>query len=290
MNALKSAAFAVATAGTAISANAEIFQLAAAGGQPALEYQAAANPFKPYVAQLYTPGGVAVLRDSPADHVHHHAVMFAVSVEGVSFWEEKPTAGRQLPRETKPERSRLQQALDWKLPDGRVVLNEERTIALHQEAGLPATLLTWRSRLRAPPRMANVKLTGSHYYGLGARFVIPMDKDGVFLNAADAAGEPVRGTERLTPAAWCAYRAAAGGKPVTFAVFDHPANLRHPARMFTMMGPFAYLGATLNLWKEPYTLESARPLDLRYGVAVWDGKIEKAAIDALYQRWLQLAE
>lgn len=274
----------------ALTAQAEVIKLAGAGGQPVLAYQAAANPFKPYVAQLYTPAGIAVLRDSPKDHVHHHALMFAVSVEGVSFWEEKPAAGRQVPTETRPERTRLRQALQWTLADGRVVAREERLIAVHAEAAPRATLLTWRSQLQPPPQMSSVTLTGSHYYGLGLRFVVPMDKGGAFLNSADAAGESVRGTERLMAAAWCAYRAAVDGQPVTVAVFDHPANLRHPARMFTMMGPFAYLGATLNLWKEPYTLEAARPLDLRYGVAVWDGNTEKAAIDALYRRWLKLTE
>ena len=282
--------FVFALLGLTATVHAETITLAAAGGQPVLQYQAAANPFKPYVAQLYTPGGVAVLRDSPSDHLHHHALMFAVSVEGVSFWEERPACGRQVPREFKQERDRLAQALDWTTPEGKVVLREERTLKIHAEMARTVTLLTWRSRLQVPSDREKVALTGSHYYGLGARFVTAMDQDGVFVNSAGAAGEVVRGTERLTNAAWCAYTAAVDGKPVTFALFDHPANLRHPSRMFTMTVKFAYLAATLNLWKEPYTLEAARPLDLRYGVALWDGKVEPAAITALYLRWKKLAE
>jgi hypothetical protein len=273
-----------------IPAEADIATLTAVGGQPALEYQRAASPYKPYVAQLYTPRGVAVLRDAPADHLHHHGLMFAVSVEGASFWEERPTSGRQEPRTFKAEPSRLIQTLDWKLPDGRVVLVEERTLAIQRERGAPATMLTWRSRLQAPRDPATVTLTGSHYYGLGARFVASMDQNGAFSNSAGATGEVVRGTERLTPAAWCAYAAAVDGKPVTVAIFDHPSNLRHPARMFTMAAKFAYLGATLNLWKEPYTLAGGRPLDLRYGVAVWDGKADRAAIAGLYERWVKGTE
>ncbi|MHC4656117.1 MAG: DUF6807 family protein, partial [Planctomycetota bacterium] len=53
-------------------------------------------PFKPYVQQLFSPAGVNILRDAPADHLHHHALMFAVKVNGVNFWEETPTAGKQL--------------------------------------------------------------------------------------------------------------------------------------------------------------------------------------------------
>ncbi|MBM3852441.1 MAG: hypothetical protein FJ399_04715 [Verrucomicrobia bacterium] len=259
----------------------------AAGGS-ALEYQAAANPFKPYVAQLFTPAGRAVLRDAPKDHLHHHALMFAVSVEGVSFWEERPAAGRQVPVELKRERDRLSQSLDWTTSEGKVVLREERSVQLHEVPGRAATLLTWHSRLQAPAGTGSVKLTGSHYYGLGMRFVESMDNVGEFFNSAKSEGESVRGTERLTNAAWCAYTAAVAGRPVTVAVFSHPANLRHPPRMFTMTSKFAYLGATLNLWKEPSTLEAGRPIDLRYGVAAWDGRPDAAAVEALYRRWREL--
>ena len=58
-------------------------------------------------------------------------------------------------------------------------------------------------------------------------------------HADDKPGEIVRGDERLTAAKWCAYTAKADGKPVTAAIFDHPGNVRHPAKMFTMSKPFA---------------------------------------------------
>ena len=98
---------------------------------------------------------------------------------------------------------------------------------------------------------------------------------GRFFNADDKPGEVVRGDERLTPVKWCAYTAKADGKPVTVAVFDHPKNPRYPAKMFTMTKPFAYLSATGNEWKEPITIKAGEPLNLRYGVAVWDGEVDK---------------
>ena len=84
------------------------------------------------------------------------------------------------------------------------------------------------------------------------------------------------------------YTAPADGKPVTAALFDHPSNPRHPARMFSMVTPFAYLSATLNLAKEPMTITKAQPLTVRYGVALWDGKREPAQVQALYRKWLAL--
>lgn len=267
---------------------AEIIQLAAADGRPVLTYEAAASPNKPYVAQLYTPGGVAVLRDAPADHLHHHALMFAVSVAGVSFWEEKAAGGRQVPLTLRQMPDRIEQTLAWTTPEGRIVLREERLVQAWP--GRTATLLSWRSRLRPPADAASAVLTGSHYYGLGARFVTDMDRGGEFSFGAATAGEVVRGTERLTSAPWGAYAAVVAGKPVTFAIFSHPGNVRHPPRLFTMTAPFAYLAATLNLWKEPYSLSAARPLELRYGVALWDGRQDAAAIEAMYRTWVKLAE
>jgi len=130
-------------------------------------------------------------------------------------------------------------------------------------------------------------LTGEHYFGLGLRFVESMDRGGRFLNAEGSAGESVRGSERLTPAKWCAYTATADGHPVTVAVFDHPSNPRHPARMFTMTPPFAYIAATLNLWKEPMTLKAGEVLELIYGIALWDGELQPAEIERVYRLWVQ---
>ncbi|GAH87670.1 unnamed protein product, partial [marine sediment metagenome] len=59
-----------------------------------LRYHYRDVPFKPCVQQLFSPRGVNVLRDAPADHQHHHALMFAVSVDGVNFWEEQQAPGR----------------------------------------------------------------------------------------------------------------------------------------------------------------------------------------------------
>jgi hypothetical protein len=111
-----------------------------------------------------------------------------------------------------------------------------------------------------------------------------MDRDGAFLCLAGGSTLTHRDEQRLVQAPWCAYTAAVNGKPVTMAMFHHPDNVR-PAAWFTMTRPFAYLSATLDLAK-PLTLSGDRPLVLRYGVALWDGKIAAEAIGAIFQAWL----
>jgi len=253
--------------------------------------------FKPYVQQLYSPSGINILRDAPSDHLHHHALMYAVAVDGVNFWEEQTEPGRQLHKrfgdmsidknDNAPGAGFTEQ-IDWINPRSReLLLKERRTIKVCQLDDVKATLLNWQSSLEVPSGKKSMTLTGSHYFGLGMRFLESMDTGGQFLNATGESGDIVRGAERLARADWCAYTAKADGKIVTIAMFGHPENLRHPMHWFTMTTPFAYLAATLNLHKEPLEVTSEKPLVLRYAVVVWDGRIDKSKIDGIYRRWIE---
>jgi hypothetical protein len=116
------------------------------------------------------------------------------------------------------------------------------------------------------------------------RFVESMDTGGEFLTPAEEEGVVVQGTEKATRATWSAFHGNADGKPVTVAMFDAPDNPRHPATWFTMTAPFAYLSATMNL-TEKMTISRDQPLKAKYGVAVWDGTVDKAEIERVYQAW-----
>jgi hypothetical protein len=273
-----------------------------AGSQLLLRYPYRNVPFKPCVQLLFSPAGVNILRDAPADHLHHHALMFAIKVDGVNFWEETPTAGKQLHQsftdvktDTKTDaendiRLEIRQAsftelIDWSTSNRKLLLKEQRKIDVRQGTDLGATLLTWQSKFELPNEKESATITGSHYHGLGIRFVKSMDSAGRHFNADGKTGTVFRGDEKLLRSTWCAYTANADGKPVTVAMFDHPQNPRHPATFFTMTKPFAYLSATLNLHKEPLKVVSDKPLILRYAVAVWDGKVENDRIDKLYRLW-----
>jgi hypothetical protein len=266
-----------------------------AAGKPVLVYRFGGVPMKPYVKELYTPAGVQVLRDSPHDHKHHHGLMFAIGIDGVDFWSENAKCGREVHRGLEgvnstahngTARAAFTETLDWIAPGAEKPLaTERRAIQVCRPAGGEVTLVTWQTRLEPATGRKSIKLGGSHYFGLGMRFVTSMDKAGRFFNADKKEGTLVRGQERVTPTRWCAYTSPAGGKTVTVAMFDDPKNPRHPAWFFTMPAPFAYLSATLNLWKQPMTVEAGKPLVLRYGVALWDGQVKPAEVEKLYQRW-----
>ena len=268
-----------------------------------LRYSYRDVPFKPYVKELFTPGGVNVLLDAPADHLHHHALMFAVTAEGVDFWAEQSAAGgpgRQahqrfddvrVDRRDGAHLAGFSQRIDWQNPQGgQLVLKEIRTVEICNLAEPKAALLIWQSQFETPDGKESVTLSGSHYQGLGLRFVRSMDLEGEFRNADGKEGTVFRGEERLVRSRWCAYTAKAQSKDVTVAMFDHPGNERHPATWFMMNKPFAYLSATLALHEQPLKVESDNPLVLRYAVALWDGRIEDAKIEELYKRWAALPQ
>lgn len=266
--------------------------------KPILEYQCQPHPYKVYVSKLYSPGGVQILRDSPHDHVHHHALMYAIGIDKIDFWAEfgPDQDGKQVARNTLCRtathgaygEATIAQTVDWIDPSHDVRVTEARRVTAHVGAAADVTLLTWESQFEPAGDRKSVEFWGRHYFGLGMRFVVPMDKGGTFINAAKAPGKVVRGTEKLARADWCAYTANVEGKPVTVAMFDAPDNPRHPATWFTMTSPFAYLSATLDLEKKTMLVESGKPVRLRYGVALWDGQVGADRVQQVYERWCAL--
>ena len=292
--------------------------LCTANGKPLFVYRVSPSSsyeqlpekeYKTYISELYTPEGRNILRDSPWDHVHHHALMFAIAADDVNFWEEhgKDNAGVQFERSTFASQTEqfmqnvngseqwtskagILRQVDWYKPDKTVVIQEDRSIRAILASDDDVTLLTWTSTLAVGGR-ESVKLSGSHYYGLGMRFDETMDKNGTFFCDADStiANDNVRGDEKKTPCKWMAYTAELHGKPVTVAVFDAPGNPR-PMSAFTMGESgqsFAYISATVDLEKEPITLEKGKPLTFEYGVAVWEGKKSTDDVQNAWCFWLE---
>ena len=122
---------------------------------------------KPYVDQLFSPAGVQVLRDSPHDHKHHHGLMYAVSVDGVNFWEEASRSSEREKHRSLKEvdggvprrhlRVGFAEELDWMGPaTDKPLLVERREIDVletggsRSAAGLGATLVDWRCRFAVP--------------------------------------------------------------------------------------------------------------------------------------------
>jgi len=255
--------------------------------KPLARYRFGNVPFKPYIDELWTPSGKNVLRDAPWDHLHHHALMYAIRVNGCNFWEEaNENSGKQISLlVTHPEANAVESELDWNAPGPKTLLKETRKISVDQKDDV--TLLDWRSNFTA---VEDAVLTGAHYNGLGLRFLEEMDTGGRFFSdAGNVRNETVRGDEQLTRCRWMAYTANLSGAPVTVAVFDHPSN-PVPMTAFTMgdaSDAFAYLAATMNLHRVPINLKADETFAIKYRVAVWDGEVSPETVEARYREFVQ---
>ena len=283
---------ALATVLTAAAAPPTI-PLRAPGGPVIANYQAQANPQKPYIAQLFVPGEKAVplLEDSPADHVHHHGLMLAYKVNDTDFWAEKDIVnlGREVPEAgggPVAGGDGYKQTLRWLATDGTPLLTETRELRVRTGTSKVGAVnwLYWDSTLTPAAGRDQVTLSGSHYYGLGMRFLPAWADHGKFVWQDTKGQQVVRGDERLTPGTWCAVRCEVDGAPVTVLMVDHPKNPR-PVQWFTMATPFCYLSATLGLHEKTATLAAGATWTLRYGVAVIAGTPDQAELGVLAEAW-----
>ncbi|MDR3233659.1 MAG: PmoA family protein [Planctomycetaceae bacterium] len=259
-------------------------------GKLIAEYRYADAPYKPYIVTLRTPSGKNILRDAPHDHKHHHALMFALAVNGTNFWEEISNAGKEITNDIAVQPSSLKSGLVWQNAAGKVLLKEDRTISV---TGSPeVTLLDWQSVLKHPTDLPNdppvdFDKSAHHYYGLGIRFDQSMDKQGVFFNSTGKnEGTLVRGDERLTPCHWTACTAKLHGESVTVAVFGNPKN-PVPTLAFTMgdrVAHFKYIGISMNFHREPRQMQPKETMTFNFRVAVWDGEVSPETVEKEYQK------
>jgi hypothetical protein len=273
-------------------------------GQRILRYAFAPQMFKPYVKELSPLQGRNILLDAPADHLHHHALMYAVQVNDVNFWAETPGCGIQkVIRTDKPEitvnpqgfpETRLSQWIHWVtapeafLPDTAPValMLEQRTLILTIDEANREVALHWRSEFQAGSKTNQVILRGANYFGLGLRFLRELDPVAKHENTG---GIPDLSDNRQDASrhAWGSVVFDKPGQPASLVVFGHPSNARRDPWFFTMRTPFAYLSATQGLDREPLVYRSGDKFELNYLVTLRPGVQSRAAIEERHRRWIK---
>lgn len=268
-------------------------------GRKLLTYVLRPSPFKPYVRELYSLNGINVLLDAPSDHLHHHGLMYAVTVNGTNFWEETPKAGYQVSGPDVDRRvfkrpdglpaAELSQELRWvsqkDAPADAALLIERRTLAVTVDEPAGEVAVQWKSDFQVGPGADNVTLSGSAYQGLGLRFPPPFDHTGRRANSEGAA-YTAEATWDVTPARWASMAQTINGKDVTVTVFDDPANAAEP-RFFSMLNHFAYISATQGLDEKPLVYARGDRFSLRYLVTVHAANRTSTELNHRFERWLK---
>jgi hypothetical protein len=258
-------------------------------GRSLLVYSFGGQQFKPYVKELRTLRGANLLLDAPADHLHHHGLMYAIRIDGTNFWEEAKDAGRQEHRRMLEVRSddtsaRFRELLDWRSAGSdRPILTEERELILTVDEPADEVALRWRGRFTVGT--APVKLHGSAYNGLGLRLPPSWDRTALHRNSENAAYTEEQKWD-VTRARWAVVSQSKGDERGTVVLFGSPQNAGATS-FFSMLNPFAYLSATQSLDLKPMEYGPGEKFEIDYLVLISASEKSMEAIETHYTRWLK---
>jgi hypothetical protein len=271
-------------------------------GTPVMVYSVDPQQYKPYVKKLYAFNGRNLLRDAPFDHLHHHALMYGIKVNGLNFWEEIAGSGVQKVVETGRPRigtskaglpqASISQEIYWLAPghaflpdtNAPALLIERRTITLTLDIGRQEVALEWHARFQAGKSTNEVVLTGSNYHGLGMRFVEELDA--VAAQFTPDGSPDLSGTRQdVSRHKWQAVSFDQGERPAAIVLAGNPANARGDSWFFSMKQPFAYLSATQNLDQEPLRYRAGEVFEIGYLVLVYPRVMDATTISKRVQEW-----
>lgn len=268
---------------------------------------------KPFLHPVLGPNGEKLTETRPLDHLHHRSVWFCHGdvipegwelpksdkhVAGYDFWAEGPTRGRIVCTAVgKPEgdgqHAWIRTVNEWRTPQGRPVLQEERILHLHGGFD-PGWLFVW-----------DITLTASE-----APLTFGDTKEGSFAMRV-AASMTEKKTGRLTLADgkrtekecwgqqsdWCDYSGTVDGQAVGLTIFDDPRNVVRAAwhaRAYGLCGanPFGRTRSGFPAVKgnnDLVKLAKGESLSLRYGLLVHPGDVVSGRVAENYAAFCKLA-
>ncbi len=204
------------------------------------------NVPRPFCYPLLGPSGAAMTRNYPMltnapaeerDHPHHRSLWFAHgAVNGQDLWTERNVSGRIVHRGFTEIASGTQSGViktlnDWVDKQGKVLCTDEQTFRFHA----PQDDVNWLA-FEITLRASNGEVTlgdtkeGTFAIRLAETMRLKPNKDNVgkptghIVNSAGVRDDKTWGKR----AAWCDYYGPIGTNLVGLAIFDHPANTRHP--------------------------------------------------------------
>ena len=269
-------------------------------GEPFTTYTYSNNNRKPYLWPVLSEGGVGVTRDWPMgekvateDHVHQKSFWTAYGdINGVDCWAETSERSGYQHSDAVAGGSGgaygwITAKNTWQDKDHNPVIAEAREYRFYNT---PESM-----------KMVDVKVTFTAAYG-EAKFGDTKEGGIVSLRMHDAILEKngagvitnadgLKGMQACwgKPSVWCDYSGAFEGAGVRgVAVFDNPANLRHPSRWhvrdYGLMGAncFGLSHFTDGAENGDFTLKNGESLTFAYRVYIHSGDAEQARVADRY--------
>ena len=268
-----------------------------------LIYHYATDQHKPFIHPLCTPGGHILTVCEPHDHPWHRGVWFAWKyLNGVNFWEEPDHAGHNMSnyRDTEYGTTQLAgvDAVVWRtgktrirthytycLPDGGVLLTEQRTVDISaMENGY--TTIDWDATFTAQAQVVRFDRT----------VIAPETPWGGYAGMSFRAAQSWRDVQGLDSegrrnleiehqrARWVGISGVTDtGNRVSLTILDHPGNPRYPSYWRYIADPgFSYINPSLVL-AEPYDLSPGASFRVRYRLLAADGAMDGAKLELAHE-------
>jgi hypothetical protein len=276
------------------------------GGKPFTElFLPGGGAMKPYLHPLRAASGTYVTRQwpmsdavagEPRDHPHQRGAYIGhANVNGIDFWNNEesyktPNRGREVPVAPVEIRgSSIVMRLNWTDPRGAVLLEERQTISFRPDAD--RRMVDFDTTLTAKQRVTFGDEKDG-FFAVRLRPELQADKGtGHIVNAEGLATEKNAWGK---PSNWVDYYGKVGDEALGIAIFDHPANPRHPERWHVRgyglfaVNPFGLAVFTGDKSQNgALTLEPGQELRFRYRVVIHPGDASSAGISKLYDSYAQ---
>lgn len=211
------------------------------GGKLFTEYVFTDTP-KPFFHPVIGPGETPMTRNYPMkevegedkDHPHHRSLWFCHGdVNGIDFWAQTPKSGKIV--QDKLEEAAVKDGIAvirttdrWVGPDGKLVMTDRRTMTLQ---ALPGDARAIDFELTLIASEGDVTFGDTKEGSMAIRTAAELSLEskvakatGQCVNSEGDKGAAIWGKH----AKWVDYWGQLNGKTVGVAIFDHPANPRHP--------------------------------------------------------------
>ncbi len=272
-------------------------------GKPFTMFHYGSDSGKPYLAPIFSASGKNITRRFPMedvageskDHLHHRGLWFSCDeVNGVMFWTNelsytRKDMGRISVRESKWKdgpAGTLNAIMDWKAPDGHVMMVENRDMTFSGDAKIRT--LDFRMTLTAQEDIT----FGDTHEGFFAMRLADKFKEVQGGKSVDAEGlvnmQQIWG--KKSP--WVDYTTELDGERLGVAIFDHPSNPRHPthwhARDYGLVAadPFgAQKAFDTDEHETPFQLPKGKSVTLRFRVIVHPGDAQSGHVAEMYKEY-----
>jgi len=274
-------------------------------GKPYTTFFLAQGGNKPYLYPLSTASGIVVTRHFPMesfpgetnDHPHQRGLFFSHGdINGYNFWATEPGSnipkmGRMILKKVIEaqggEKSGIIRAtFEGQDSEGRAIMTETRTITFYRDPRLRT--IDYEIRIDAITKLIFGD-TKEGTFGIRLATLMTEDKGGRMANAEGQETEKNVWGKRSP---WVDYFGPVAGQTVGVAIFDDPANPRHPtywhSRAYGLFAanPFGVRDFTGDKSKDgSLTLDPGASLRFRYRVVIHPGDVRSAHIADLYRQY-----